>query len=659
MLGGMLEKAKEGKHAEEIEWAATKMMCTDMELVKQKDIQEADVQKESLTADKEQHDAEVKRLSKEVTDHEASITQYKKDQKKATEDRKAERETYEKTHADYSESVSAIGEAIGVLKERAANTPQAASLLQQLEATLLRLPAEAKRAVSSFLSLGRQAKDTQSLSAPEANAYEFQSESIVTMLAGLKDKFVEERTALEKKEMISRQAYETVMMDLRNSVDAAENEIDKKGKSKSENIAGSVESSSLFDQVKASRDEDQTSLTELTTMCQQKASDFKSRQTLREEEMQAVQKAVEIISSGAVSGTAEKHLPSVLQVRQGSSLVQFLSAAQQPSSQQKAIEFLHAQSQRLDSHVLSALAFQMTADPFQKVKKLITDLITKLKAQESEEADHKKWCDDELKTNGQTRKDKTAEVDTLKSTIDQIESRLAVLKKDLAAISKGIAEINAAVAESTEIREKEKNSNEATIVEAVNGQTAIAKAKTILSDFYKKAGAATAFAQRKSKEPYDEAFKGQQKSGSNVLAFLDVIASDFARLEADTTKAENTAQSEYDSFMETSKKAKDAKDSEAKTKEKEQVDKTGELATKNDDLESGQKQLDAALDYFDKLKPSCINVAQPVEERVQRREEEIASLKEALEILNGEGVPTGPDALYSSTQGGNLAVDYR
>ena len=33
-----------------------------------------------------------------------------------------------------------------------------------------------------------------------------------------------------------------------------------------------------------------------------------------------------------------------------------------------------------------------------------------------------------------------------------------------------------------------------------------------------------------------------------------------------------------------------------------------------------------------------MNVAQPYDERVQRREEEIASLKEAMEILNGEGV---------------------
>lgn len=195
----------------------------------------------------------------------------------------------------------------------------------------------------------------------------------------------------------------------------------------------------------------------------------------------------------------------------------------------------------------------------------------------------------------------------------------------------------------------------------MNGQTAIAKAKQILSDFYKKAGDAKALVQLKSNEPpiFDDAFQGQQQQGSNVLSFLEVISSDFARLESDTKKAESEAQSQHDDFLAESKKSKDAKEAEVKSKEKEQLDKTGDLSTKNDDLESAQKQLDAAFDYFDKLKPSCVNTAQPFEERVQRRDEEIQALKEALEILNGQGLDSGPDALYSSTQGGNLAVDYK
>merc|ERR1719313_150258 len=236
--------------------------------------------------------------------------------------------------------------------------------------------------------------------------------------------------------MRSHQAYDTVMMDLRSSINAAQAEIDKKSHSKSDNIAGSTESSKLFDETSASRDDDQEYLTNLISTCQTKAADFKTRQQLREEEAEAISKAIEIISGDAVSGVAEKHLPSMLQVQKAASFVQFLS--QTPSNQKKTADFLSAESQRLDSHILSALAMQISSDsndPFAKVKKLITDLIDKLKAQAAEEADHKKWCDSELTTNEQTRKEKTSEVDNLTAQIDQLESRLAVLKKDLATLA--------------------------------------------------------------------------------------------------------------------------------------------------------------------------------------------------------------------------------
>jgi len=206
--------------------------------------------------------------------------------------------------------------------------------------------------------------------------------------------------------------------------------------------------------------------------------------------------------------------------------------------------------------MLSALAMQMEADPFIKVKKMVADLISKLKAQEAEEEDHKKWCDDELSKNKKTRTEKSKEVETLTSTVDELESRLAVLKKDLVGLSKDIANINGEVAEASEARAKEKDINEATIVEAVTGQTAIAQAKQILSEFFDKAAANTAFAQAGMKDPpiFDAAFKGQQTQGNNVIAFLDVISSDFARLESETKKAEDTAQAEHDTFMADSKK---------------------------------------------------------------------------------------------------------
>ena len=48
-----------------------------------------------------------------------------------------------------------------------------------------------------------------------------------------------------------------------------------------------------------------------------------------------------------------------------------------------------------------------------------------------------------------------------------------------------------------------------------------------------------------------------------------------------------------------------------------------------------QRELQAAMDYYDKLKPSCIETGVSHEERAARRQEEIESLQEALKILNG------------------------
>ena len=63
------------------------------------------------------------------------------------------------------------------------------------------------------------------------------------------------------------------------------------------------------------------------------------------------------------------------------------------------------------------------------------------------------------------------------------------------------------------------------------------------------------------------------------------------------------------------------------------------LTAKKADLEGTQKELDAALAYYDKLKPSCVDAGVSYEDRVARRKEEIESLQEALKILNGDDLP--------------------
>merc|ERR1712232_690748 len=184
--------------------------------------------------------------------------------------------------------------------------------------------------------------------------------------------------------------------------------------------------------------------------------------------------------------------------------------------------------------------------------------------------------------------------------------------------------------------------NMATIKDAQEAQTAVAQALVVLKEFYAKASEATAFVQERGhQEPppiFDAPYTGMQAENGGVVGMLEVIQSDFARLETETSAAEETAQKSYDEFMTVSKvdKASKSKDIEHKTAKKQ--DHTQALTVKTSDLEGTQKELDAALAYFDKLKPSCVDAGTTYDDRVSRRKEEIESLQEALRILNGEDI---------------------
>ena len=125
-------------------------------------------------------------------------------------------------------------------------------------------------------------------------------------------------------------------------------------------------------------------------------------------------------------------------------------------------------------------------------------------------------------------------------------------------------------------------------------------------------------------------------AASGIIGMLEVAESDFTKLLADGNADEDVAQKEYDTFMTDSKVDKQAKSTDVEHKTAKKQDQKQALTVKKDDLEGTQKELDAALAYFDKLKPSCVDSGVSYEDRVARREDEIKSLKDALGILNGE-----------------------
>merc|ERR1719482_487852 len=131
-------------------------------------------------------------------------------------------------------------------------------------------------------------------------------------------------------------------------------------------------------------------------------------------------------------------------------------------------------------------------------------------------------------------------------------------------------------------------------------------------------------------------YGGMQSESGGVIGMLEVIQEDFSRLEAATSAAEAQSQQEFDKFSKASaiNQAQLNKDVEHKEKKKTEVE--GDLTTAQGDLKDLQHELDAALVYYEKLKPSCIDASVTYDDRVARRQEEIESLQEALRILSGE-----------------------
>merc|ERR1719421_912839 len=123
-------------------------------------------------------------------------------------------------------------------------------------------------------------------------------------------------------------------------------------------------------------------------------------------------------------------------------------------------------------------------------------------------------------------------------------------------------------------------------------------------------------------------------ASGGIIGMLEVIESDFARLETETSTAESQAEEEYTKFMDDSSQDKAVKNMDLENKGKDKTTAEGDLLTTKNDLAATQTELDAALAYYDKLKPSCVDSGLSYEERVRMREEEIQSLQEALRVLS-------------------------
>merc|ERR1719253_2036869 len=123
---------------------------------------------------------------------------------------------------------------------------------------------------------------------------------------------------------------------LKDSVGYATKERDEKQGVKAKHTEAAAEAKGTLSAATLAKNADVKYLGDLNTLCDAKKMAFDNRQQLRAEEMEAIQQAIEIISSSSVSGKADKHLPSLLQGGRKTSLAQFLGSSSSGREQQRA-----------------------------------------------------------------------------------------------------------------------------------------------------------------------------------------------------------------------------------------------------------------------------------------------------------------------------------
>merc|ERR1719326_407474 len=185
-------------------------------------------------------------------------------------------------------------------------------------AALPKIPVEAKRAITAFLQQDRDDSENLALGEPQAAAHEFASQGLIDLLGKLEMKFSDQRMKLEKNEQVDVNDHLLNMQELQQNIDSATQSVEEKSEEKAKSLQSAADARGNEGDATATRDADMKYLADLTAECTQKANDFERRQELRAGEIEAIEKATEILAGGAVAGAAEKHLPDLMQMKSSS-----------------------------------------------------------------------------------------------------------------------------------------------------------------------------------------------------------------------------------------------------------------------------------------------------------------------------------------------------
>lgn len=511
------------------------------------------------------------------------------DLKKSKADRSRDAATFAKEISELEASVSALSRALGVMKRAPTKVAQA---FVEISSQKL-IPEASKNMVAAFLE------------GPDAYAYEGKSGGIVDMLETLQADFEKQLRDKREDDMNNKFAASMEQQDLVGEIDNCKAGIqrqtamrDEQRTNKGEADSNSSDEQNLLETNSASLDRNKGDLIKTE-------ADMKKFRKENDQQMDTVNKAVAAMSERNFMQQSEKAFIAL----KGMSLLQMGETANSPHTA-KAVAFLMKQANALHSDVLSQLSQRMAEDPFVKVRKMIWDMINKLKKQAAEEAAHEGWCRKEMSVNklklsdfGNAVKKHTARSAALRSSIGDESNQIAELTSQKNADIKGKTDRQ-------KLRLHNQKKNDVHIDSTTEEKNTANKARKILSNF------------------------GGDKGGIGGLTKIIQKLCDDLDEDIRSTKALNKSQAaDARSDMQQFEQNVAVGTAAIENKKKLVSDLQEELQQSQTNLAESAKQLHSAELYRDKLTPSCVEQGMSHEERMAKRAAEIQSLKEALDIL--------------------------
>merc|ERR1719353_1711884 len=250
------------------------------------------------------------------------------------------------------------------------------------------------------------------------------------------------------------------------------------------------------------------------------AEEFELSTKSRGEELNALATAKKIIkesTGGAAGQSYGLNQVSFLQTERS----QMHSGADLAKAE--AVRFVRDLARKTKAPALAQLASRMSsairlsageADPFAKVKGLITDMIATLEAEAEEDASQKAYCDKEMSETTAKHDELTSESESLSTKIDQKTSSSKKLKAEVASLQGELASMAKAKAEADAIRGEEKAAYDKNSAEMKEGIKGVKMALKVLKEYYAKA---------------DKGHSSSEGAGSGIIGLLEVCESDFTK----------------------------------------------------------------------------------------------------------------------------------